>query len=227
MVLKMHKDCFPEKGWTVLKILRHVFEKRKAILAGGTALALHMGHRISMDLDFFTNADFKVESVISDIRRTGLQFRIISEGEDYLTADVEGIKVSLFKYDYPFLEKPVIYKGIRLAGVLDVAYMKIIAICQRGTKRDFVDLYCILQETPFHNVADHLIKRFGRERINPVHTGKSLVYFSDAESNPEPQYTKGKDVSWDKIKRFFREHVKQFVLDIEAAINRKNGGSLL
>lgn len=214
----MHKECFPEKGWRVLKSLRHVFEKYNAILAGGTALALHMGHRISMDLDFFTNADFRVESVISDMRKTGLQFRIISEGEEYMIADVENIKVSIFKYDYPFLEKPVIYKGISVAGVLDVASMKIIAISQRGTKRDFVDLYCILQETPFHNVANHLIRRFGKERINPIHTGKSFVYFSDAESNPELQYTKGKDVSWDKIKRFFRDHVKQFVLDTEAAI---------
>lgn len=214
----MHKECFPDKGWGVLKSLKHMLLKYNAILAGGTALALHMGHRISMDLDFFTNVEFRVESVISNIRKTGLPFRIISEGEGYLIADVDSIKVSIFKYDYPFLEKPVIYKGIRVVGILDIASMKAIAISQRGTKRDFIDLYFILQDIPFHKVANHMVRQFGKERVNPTHIGKSLVYFLDAESNPVPQYMKGRDISWDKVKKFFRQHVKQFVLDIETAI---------
>jgi hypothetical protein len=214
----MHRGCFPERGWKVLRSLKHMLTKYSATLAGGTALALHMGHRISVDLDFFTHVDFRVESIISDIRKTNYPFRIISEGEGYLIADVEGIKVSIFKYDYPFLEKPVIFEGTRIAGVLDTASMKVIAISQGGTKRDFIDLYFILQDIPFHNVANHMVRRFGKERVNPIHIGKSLVYFSDAESNPEPQYMKGKDISWDKVKKFFRYHVKQFVLDIDTAL---------
>ncbi len=215
----MHKECFPEKGWQVLKNIKDTFTKYNAVLSGGTALSLHLGHRISEDLDFFTGAEFRIDSVFSDIRKTGCLFRIISEGDDYLIFDVEGIKVSLFKYDYPFLEKPVVYKKILISGVLDIASMKIIAIGQRGTKRDFIDLYFILQDIPFHKIADHMVKRFGKERINPIHTGKSLVYFSDAESNPEPQYMEGKGIRWDAVKKFFRHHVKQFVYDLETAIS--------
>jgi hypothetical protein len=101
--------------------------------------------------------------------------------------------------------------------------MLILFISQRETKRDFIDLYFILQYMPFHKLAEHMVRRFGRERINPIHIGKSLVYFSDAESNPEPEYVKGREVSWDKIKKFFRQHVKQFVLDIDTAVkNHKN-----
>lgn len=102
--------------------------------------------------------------------------------------------------------------------MLDTASMKVIAISQRGTKRDFVDLYFILQKMPFHKIADHMVRRFGKERINPVHIGKSLVYFSDADSNPEPQYMKGKNIDWDKVKKFLRNHVKQFVLDLDTAV---------
>jgi hypothetical protein len=214
----MHKECFPEKGWKVLHGLKDMLAKRGAILAGGTALALHIGHRISIDLDFFTNKEFKVEQVISEIRKTGLSFSIISEGDGYITANIEDTKFSLFKYEYPFLDKPAVYKGIQVAGVLDIASMKVIAISQRGTKRDFVDLYFILQDMPFHKLAVHMAKRFGKERINPVHIGKSLVYFSDAESNPEPEYLNGKGVSWIKIKSFFRRHVRQFVFDLDAAV---------
>lgn len=214
----MHKECFPEKGWKILRELKGMLAKREAILAGGTALALHIGHRISIDLDFFTNKEFKVEPVISEIRKTGLGFSIIAEGEGHITANIEGTKFSIFRYEYPFLDKPAVYKGIQVAGVFDIASMKVIAISQRGTKRDFVDLYFILQDIPFHKLADHMAKRFGKERINPVHIGKSLVYFSDAESNPEPEYLKGKGVSWAKAKSFFRWHVRQFVFDLDAAV---------
>jgi hypothetical protein len=214
----MHKECFPEQGWVILNSLKDMVIEHKAILAGGTACALHLGHRISMDLDFFTGMDFQIESVISEIRKAGHSFQIISEGEGYLVGNIDGIKVSLFKYEYPFLGKSIVYEGIPVAGVLDIASMKVIAISQRGTKRDFADIYCILQEMPFHNIADHMVKRFGKGRINPVHVGKSLVYFSDADSNPEPEYVKGRDVSWEKIKSFFRNHVRQYVLDLDAAV---------
>jgi hypothetical protein len=214
----MHKECFPERGWKVLLKLKNLFTKYKAILAGGTALAFRIGHRISNDLDFFTDVLFNSEAIIKGIRKTGYSLSLISEGEGYLIVEVGEIKISIFKYDYPFLKKPVKYEGIPVAGILDIASMKVIAISQQGTKRDFIDLYFILQEIPFHKLAEHMVRRFGKERVNPVHIGKSLVYFSDAESNPEPEYIKGKEESWDKIKIFFRLHVKQFVLDIDTAV---------
>ena len=218
----MHRDCLSEKGWKVLRHLKGMLKKYHVILAGGTALAFHIGHRVSEDLDFFTVEEFRGESIISEIRKTGYPFRIISEGEGYLITDVGDVKVSLFKYDYPFLEKPMMLDGIQVAGILDIASMKVIAISQRGTKRDFVDLYFILQVMPFHKLAKYMVRRFGKERVNPVHIGKSLVYFSDAESHPEPEYIKGKDLGWDNVKKFFKHHVKQFVLDLDIAIKGEN-----
>ncbi len=201
-----------------MKSLKNIFSMHKAILAGGTALALHMGHRTSCDLDFFTHEDFRIESIISGIRKKKIPFSVISEGEGYLIMEVGGIKCSLFKYEYPFLEKPILYEGIRIAGILDIASMKIIAISQRGTKRDFVDLYVILQETPFHKIAGHAVRRFGKERINSIHIGKSLAYFTDADSDPEPAYAKGRGINWEEVKKFFRSHAKQFVLDLDASV---------
>ena len=219
----MHKECFPEKGWKVLSKLREIFVRHKAVLAGGTALALQIGNRISVDLDFFTADEFRVESIVSYIRNTGLPFRIMSESGDHLVVDVDGIKISIFKYDYPFLDKKTTYKGISIAGLIDIASMKVIAINQRGTKRDFVDLYCIIRNMPFYKIAENMTGRFGIERINPVHIGKSFIYFSDAESDPEPYYLKGKKIKWETVKKFFRLHVKQFVLDLDAAVRELSG----
>jgi hypothetical protein len=97
----MHKDCLPEKGWEVLASLKGTFSKYHAVLAGETALALQIGHRISVDFDFFTPDTISTEFVISAVRKTGLPFRVLSEGEDYLTMEVAGVKVSLFTMRIP------------------------------------------------------------------------------------------------------------------------------
>jgi len=213
----MHRECFSEKGWEVFSALSELPREFHAYLAGGTALALQLGHRVSNDLDFFTRKDFHPDSAIAAIRKTGLSYRVTSEGDGTLNAEVNGIKVSLLRSDHPFLETPMELEGIPIAGILDIAAMKVIAISQRGLKRDFVDLYFILQEKPFYQIAEHMLKRFGAERVPPVHIGKSLVYFADADGNPEPAYLLGKAVKWDVIKKFFRQHVKQFVMDLDVA----------
>ncbi len=187
------------------------------ILAGGTGLALQLGHRISEDLDFFTNARFQTEWIISAVRDLKFSFKLITEEEGSLTLNIHGIKTSFFQYKYPFVDRTVLIEGVPVASILDIASMKIIAISQRGTKRDFVDLYFILQKVPFHKIAKHIVKRFGTERINPVHIGKSLIYFADPDSESEPIYTKNNETDWAVIKRFFQTHIKQFVFDLDAA----------
>ncbi len=214
----MHNECFPKRGWKVLGAIADIMASYKAVLAGGTALALHIGHRQSVDLDFFTIDPFRVDSVIAAIRKTGLEFRILSEGQEHVVAEIEHIKISLFLYDYPFIGGVSQYKGVHVASIIDIAAMKAIAISQRGTKRDFADMYFILQILPFHKIAKHMVQRFGKERVNPILIGKSLVYFADAESNPDPKY-KGEGVVWDKVKGFFKTHVKQCVLDLSAAVS--------
>jgi hypothetical protein len=198
--------------------MREMIGSFTATLAGGTALAIQLGHRVSHDLDFFTLEDFNIDIAIAAIRKTGLPYRVTSEGDGTLNAEIDGIKVSLLRFDHPFLESPLLVDGIPVAGILDIAAMKVIAISQRGLKRDFVDLYFILREKPFHHIAEHMVKRFGPERVPPLHIGKSLVYFTDADGNPEPAYIKEKAVKWVEVKKFFQQHVKQFVLDLDAAV---------
>lgn len=222
MKATLHKECLPENGWRVFHALKDIVIKYKGVLAGGTALSFQIGHRLSVDLDFFTNKDFSTDSLISAIRKTGLNFRVVSEGEDFLVAEVLGVKFSLFHYAYPFIA-PIKYKDVLIAGILDIAAMKLIAVSQRGTKRDFVDLYFILQTTPFYKIADHMVRRFGKERVNPIHIGKALMFFPDADSNPDPVYIGGK-VKWETIKKFFKQYGKQFVLDMDAALKTQLQG---
>ena len=211
----IHKECFVKEGWQLLKPLAPILIPYHAILAGGTALALHIGHRLSIDLDFFTSLEFDSENLIKKLKKLELKLEVISESPGTFLATLNDIKCSLFLYPYPFLDKIKIYQNLKIAGILDIAAMKLIAIHQRGTKRDFVDLYFILKSIPFHHIAACAIRRFGKERINPFQIGKSLVYFSDADANPEPHYKNNHQLQWEAIKEFFRKHIKQFVWDLE------------
>ncbi|OFZ83358.1 MAG: hypothetical protein A2583_16055 [Bdellovibrionales bacterium RIFOXYD1_FULL_53_11] len=210
----MHKKCLPKHGWKVLNGLELFAGHHSAVLAGGTALALQIGHRISYDLDFFTPKHFKTEDVIKYIRKAGSTYHLLSEGVDTLVAEIDGMKFSVFTYEYPFIEKTINIGKIKIASINDIAAMNLIAVSQRGTKRDFVDLYYVLQEIPFHKIAACAVKKFGRERINPVHIGKSLVHFSDAEGDPEPRYIKNRGADWGEVKGYFIKHIRQLVYDL-------------
>ena len=212
----MHTECLAPAAVNVLKSLKDTVLAHHFILAGGTAVALHLGHRRSVDFDFFTEKRFSTEKVFLAIKRLGHKVEMLQEEQGTLTMTVDGVKVSFFHTPYPFLEKKTGQNGIPVAGLIDIASMKVLAITQRGAKRDFVDLYCILLDTPFAKVARNMIARFGADRINPVIIGKALAYFSDAETDPEPAYL-GKKKDWKIIKKFFAGHVQQFTLDLNRA----------
>lgn len=213
----MHYKCLPQNTQDLLKKLDKLARAHDLVLAGGTGLALQIGHRISVDLDYFTQKKFSTEKVFQELKQLGIRPEIQEESEGSITVLAEGTKLSVFHYPYPFVEKYKNADGSPVAGIIDIASMKIIAISQRGAKRDFFDLYFILQTTPFWKIAENMIKRFEHDRINPLHIGKSLVFFDDAEQDPDPNFTGQDNPTWNIVKKFFRKNVQQMVLDLEKA----------
>lgn len=213
----MHVECFPKDGLDIVERLKHIVKVYRFVLAGGTATAIQIGHRMSEDLDFFTDRSFSTDVIFREFQQRKLTPLVLQEEKDTLSVIITNTKVSMFRYLYPFVEKYSEWLGISVAGLVDIAAMKIIAISQRGAKRDFVDLYFILRTIPFWKVSENMVKRFGSNRINPVHVGKSLVYFHDAESDPDPHYCAGRETDWKIIKKFFVGHVQQMVLDLQQA----------
>jgi predicted nucleotidyltransferase component of viral defense system len=213
----MYYKCLSSETRELLKKLVKTVREHKCVLAGGTGLALQLGHRISVDLDFFTGKTFSTEKVFQEMRRLGLNPRVLEESDGSLTVTIDGTKVSMFRYPYPFIEEMKDADGVPVAGVIDIASMKIIAVSQRGAKRDFFDLYFILQDIPFWKISENMVNRFGNDRINPVHIGKSLVFFNDADADPDPRLLCKDQPSWEKVKKLFIKNVQQMVLDMERA----------
>ncbi len=213
----MHLECLPRNSRALLRRLKPVVEAHAFVMAGGTGLALQIGHRLSADLDFFSERSFRTGMLFRELSGMNLAPSVSQEEEGSLTVLAKGTKLSFLYYPYPFAEPLASAGGVPVANVLDIASMKIMAIVQRGAKRDFVDLYFLLQDVPFRKVAENLVRRFGMERINPIHIGKSLVFFNDAEGDPDPAYRIRRRPGWNAIKTFFARNVRQMVLDLENA----------
>lgn len=209
----MFEDVLPKAAKTALAILgKSVFFER-AYLAGGTALALQIGHRISVDFDFFTKQEFNPEILIQELAALPVKFRLERLGWGTILGYVGRTRFSLFYYNYPLLAKPVNFSGIKLASMKDIASMKLAAISNRGTKRDFIDLYFLLAVENFFSLQDVLKfydKKFKVLRQNKIHILKSLIYFDEAEKVEMPEMLK--DVNWKEVKKYFEKEVKKIAV---------------
>ena len=172
-------------------------------MAGGTALALHLGHRISVDLDFFTLEVFDEKTLSGELNQL-LEYK--EEGTAWRTVwgKVSKTKFSLFYYQYPLIKKTINFEGIQILQKEDIAAMKIHAIEDRGAKRDFFDLYFLAKEFSLEQMLKFYDQKYGNLKDHFYIILKSLNYFTDAEkehANPKMLTP----VSWEEVKKFFQK----------------------
>jgi predicted nucleotidyltransferase component of viral defense system len=179
-------------------------------LGGGTAVALHLGHRRSYDLDFFIRDwDFPIDLPRRELAPLGELDVIQEEGKTFI-ATLDGEQISFFIYPYPLVDSPLMFEGIQIAGLSDLAAMKLDAISSRGTKRDFVDLYQICQNAfPLQEAIQRFERKYADVRYSMIHLLKSLRYFKDAEPDPMPQMLV--PLEWPEVKRFFKAEVQRLM----------------
>lgn len=165
-------------------------------LAGGTSLALQLGHRVSVDIDLFGEVPFEDEEVVPYLAQIG-PFTLIKRSENIFVAVVQGIKVALVRYAYPRLAPFVVEDGVRMFGLADIAAMKLGAIAGRGSRKDFIDLHVLMEH-------------FSKEQLWEVYRAKfpdssefllrkSLTYFTDAEREAMPEMHI--PLTWEEVKR--------------------------
>lgn len=169
-------------------------------LAGGTGLALRLGHRRSRDLDFFLAGPLDEEALLQELQDLE-GFSLVAKAPHTLHAVIQGTKVSFLEYAYPVLFPFEMYLSAKVADPRDIACMKISAIASRGTKRDFVDLYAASQRFGLPRLLDLFKEKFARLRYSLVHVLKSLTYFEDADRDPMPDMLV--PLCWGEVKEFF------------------------
>lgn len=202
--MTFHIEILPETQRTVLSSIGPLAEEIGFYLAGGTAVALQLGHRQSVDFDWFT--DKSIESPLAlakAFERRGLPLVVDSVATGTLHARLLEVRVTFLEYGYPLLRplKPWTKYKFHMASLDDLACMKLAAVAGRGAKKDFVDIYALVRR---HRPLDELIALYRRKYdLEDVgHLRYALAYFDDAELEPMPKMHE--DVSWAEVKRALR-----------------------
>lgn len=183
-------------------------EKYRFYLAGGTALALQIKHRISLDFDFYTEQTFNPRKLREEFDEIFRKVHEIYVAEDTLGLEVDGIRISFFRYPYPLIRPLQKVENIYVASLEDIAAMKIIAISQRGIKRDFIDIYFLIKKFGLKKII-----KFTKEKypMFNIYVGlQGLVYFKDADEDLEKtRFRLLKNLNWSDVKNYILKEVKK------------------
>ncbi|MEI8103730.1 MAG: nucleotidyl transferase AbiEii/AbiGii toxin family protein [Candidatus Moraniibacteriota bacterium] len=166
-------------------------------LAGGTALALQLGHRESVDLDFFQAKDFSLGEMKQSLSQLG-KYTLTNEESGTIDGVLDEVKVTFLRYEYPLLFPLIDFQGISVADMRDIACMKLDTVSARGSRKDFVDIFFLLKQMPLVEVFELFEKKYQGIQYNRLHLLKSLTYFVDAEEDPMPKMLM--DFSWEELK---------------------------
>jgi len=182
---------------------------RRFYLAGGTALALRMGHRRSVDLDFFSETDEIHERTRQELIRSfsARHAQVIENVDGNLLLLVDGLHVGFFSYGYPLLEPVQTVANIGLASLLDIGLMKLDAVIGRGSRKDFYDLYILSRKIPLSELLKAGERKYPQVRDFPLMALEGLLQFDNADRDLQPEMLV--ELPWDIVREFFVEQGKR------------------
>lgn len=207
--MNIHWNILGEKRGKILPLFAQLRSK-DFYLAGGTGLALQVGHRDSVDFDFFTKNEINTGELFEDLTRIFKDHKILKVQDEKNTLSIiidETIKISFISYDYDLLRETVNTPYFAIASIVDIGCMKCAAITSRSAMKDYIDLYFILQSISLREMLALCSIKYPS-----IDTGlilKSLIYFKDLGVEPII-YKENHDTDFEEIKRFLKNQVSGF-----------------
>lgn len=208
--MKWHEEVLDEAGRAAATRLAEA--AGDFYLAGGTALALRLGHRVSLDLDLFAPKNAlgpeQRQALLEALKASGpTKIKEVKDGTCHL--DLAGTTVSLFHYDYPIIGRFDSWRGLDVASLEDIAAMKLSAVLGRGSKKDFIDLHELCRGLGLDRVMATAERKFPLHSDFPLQAARALVYFEDAEKEPMPRMLAA--ASWEDVKSYFEGSIPAYV----------------
>ncbi|HPI20231.1 MAG TPA: nucleotidyl transferase AbiEii/AbiGii toxin family protein [Candidatus Kapabacteria bacterium] len=207
MCNKLKFEILPDYQIEIFDKIIHLEWIKDFYLAGGTGLALQIGHRESIDFDFFSSISFDTLSLLNKLQMLG-NVKVISQSNNILHCFLNNIQISFFKVQYDLIDKPIEYHNLKIASTLDIILMKLQAISGTGSRKDFIDLYFLLKQYNLNDINNLYKKKYGIMLQSDYHLHKALVYFNDAENQPFPKMFI--EIHWEQIKNAIIEIVRKF-----------------
>jgi len=209
MSISFHPEVLSAIQKRVLRQLGLIMTQRQFYLVGGTALAIHLGHRHSVDLDWFTGARIADSMLLAqDIRDENVPFVTSQVERGTLHGTISSVRVTFLEYRYPLLFQAVSWQefGCLIASLEDLACMKLSAVAQRSSKKDFVDIYALgLRHCPLQEMLRLYQQKYAVQDIG--HVLYSLAYFDNADRERMPRMLW--DTDWRAVKKTIRRWVRE------------------
>ena len=194
----LHKETIDAATLELLKRLMGDERLQGFVLVGGTSLALQMGHRISVDLDMFTEKEFEADELREYLERN---YHLQTDYLAFATVkgEIDGVQVDCITHAYPWLKPFVLEEGIRLASLEDICAMKLNAIAGNGTRiKDFVDVAHLSSVFSLQQMLDFYEEKYNANPLMPL---KGIVYFADINKNAPVKMANGKSLNWKMIEK--------------------------
>lgn len=200
----LHKFVLGPTAFSLLKDLMALDVLKDFYLVGGTALALQIGHRESIDLDLFCDSAFDQDLILSELPHP---FEVGPRSKIMMGIYMNKVKTDFVQYPFPRKNPLVNVEEIRMADKLEIAAMKLWAITRRGSRKDFIDIYFLLQFFPLKEMIEFFKIKF--EGVDLFMVLRSLKYFADAEEDPMPiMYSKDR---WETMKQKVSDEVDVYL----------------
>ncbi len=194
----LHLNTIDESTHDVLLSLLHKEYLKEFSLVGGTSLSLRYGHRKSIDIDLFSTKEFDPSILDELIKVDYPEYMYRGNNRYMLFCNIGTVKSDIIYHPFELLSPVETMDNIRMFSVEDVAAMKMFAICKRGTKKDFYDVWALLQHFTPKKLVDFFIQKYGSEKL--IFLKKSIVYFEEADISEEPEILV-KELNWEKVKK--------------------------
>lgn len=207
--MTVHESVLTATQTRVLRAVGPWARRAGFYLAGGTAVALRFGHRRSEDFDWFAPALPRPDALLSDLQAQGLPLQDSQIEAGTVISRIEGVKISFFEYRYSLLDSLDQWPeyDTDIASPRDLGAMKLLAIAQRGSRKDFIDVYELLQSGA---VLRQMLEDFREKfKADPISALRGLTYFDDAETEPMPEMLR--PVNWVDVKDALRVAVRQLL----------------
>lgn len=192
----MHLEIFSKEQFELLPLIKKF--SRHFGLVGGTAIALHLGHRQSIDFDLFSNRSFDNENVRQIIAETHKIDKVMLDERGQYTLLIQGVRFTFLEYPFRLSFRNALDATIRLPDLLTLAAMKAYALGRRAKWKDYVDMYFIIKKRGLSRLTACADKIFGKE-FNEKLFRSQLAYFKDVDFSEEVIFMPGFEVAKTKI----------------------------
>lgn len=201
----LFKKTVAPATWQLLTELMLLPSLQNFGLVGGTNLSLRYGHRLSIDLDLFTNEPFENDKILAEIEQKFANIEVVDDDKNMLYLFIEGVKIDLALVPFPNIAPFDFVENVRLTSCPDVIAMKLNALARRGSKKDFWDLAEILDYYTINDILGFFKQKYASKDV--LYILRSMIYFEDAERQIDPDPLK--KITWKQVKSKIQVAVKE------------------